>query len=62
MIESANSLPDLLNSLTSLPLAEALTVNAALKKCVVRDNSLHDAAKDALSDAAKGREGFELLL
>ena len=25
MIESANSLPDLLNSLTSLPLAEALT-------------------------------------
>ena len=43
-------------------LAEALRVNAVLKKCAVRNNRMDEEAKAVLQDALKGREGFELIL
>ena len=43
-------------------LADALRVNAVLTELDVEYNSLSDKGKKALRDAAKGREGFELVI
>jgi hypothetical protein len=43
-------------------LAEALRVNAALKKCDLSYNGMDEEAKAVLQDAVKGREGLELIL
>ena len=45
-----------------LAIADALKVNAVLTKLDVRANLAGDEGKKALQDAAKGREGFELLI
>ena len=37
-------------------------VNAVLKKCDLRVNSMDAAAKAALREAVEGKEGFELLM
>ena len=52
-----------LGSADAAAIAEALKVNALLKKLDVRYNSiLGGAGEQALRDAVKGRAGFELLL
>ena len=41
-------------------IANALRVNGSLTKLVVRYNGIDDAAKAALREAVKGRDGFSL--
>ena len=45
-----------------IALADALKVNAVLKKCDLRYNNMGDEAKAALQEVVKSKEGFELLL
>ena len=43
-------------------LASAISVNAVMKKCDMRGNSLGADEKQMLRDAVKGRDGLELLV
>ena len=45
-----------------IAIAEALKVNAVMKKCDLQCNDLGDAEKKMLRDAVSGRESFELLV
>ena len=52
-----------MSTLDADAIAEALqSGRGVIKKCNVQYNRLDEAAKNALCDAVKGREGFELLV
>ena len=62
VLTSLNLRSNRLDAEAGKALADALSVNAVMKKCDVSGNWLGEAAKRALRDAVKDRQAFELLV
>ena len=62
MLTNLNLAGNRLDAESGKALASALEVNAVLKKCDLRGNSMDAGAKAALQEAVKGKKGFELVM